>query len=86
MEKLLHFTADWCGPCQKMKPLIKDFIIANPDIEYQQVDVDNPDNSNLVKENSIMSIPSFVAIKNNQEPITHIGVATIQQLQYLFNK
>ena len=54
MAKLLHFTAIWCKPCEKIKPIIEEYVTENTDIEYQQIDVDN--NIKLVKEDKFVSV------------------------------
>jgi thioredoxin 1 len=72
MKKLLHFTAEWCTPCKAMKPVIASFLEENPNIEYEQIDVDN--NPEITKSYSILSVPTFVAFYND-ERIGSIGGA-----------
>lgn len=40
---LVKFTADWCGPCKRVKPLVDAFL--TPDvlsrIEYLEIDIDH---------------------------------------------
>lgn len=64
MKKLIHFTAEWCGPCRAMKPIIEKFIEENPDVEYERIDVDI--NLDKVSEYSILSVPTFVAECDNE--------------------
>lgn len=77
--KLLHFTADWCNPCKRIKPIIEEYISNNPNIEYVTVDVDNQ--TDLVKEWSVMSVPTLIAI--GDEVRRHTGVITSEQLKEL---
>lgn len=86
MKTLIHFTAEWCGPCKRLKPVIDQFISDNTDIKYIQVDIDNKNNIELIKKYSVMSVPTLIAIADNQETKSHIGVATKNQLSDLFNK
>ena len=50
MEKkvlsLLYFTASWCGPCQKIKPFLKELseslkTSGEYNIEFYMIDIDN---------------------------------------------
>ena len=81
--KLFHFTADWCQPCKKMKPIIEDYIRYNPEIMYEQIDVDN--DIETAKHYGILSIPSFIVIDDNANVISrHTGIATKEELNKLF--
>ena len=63
---LFYFTASWCGPCKKIKPLIEKISEgADPDkLEIYQVDIDQ--NDNLITELKIKSVPTFYLFKNNK--------------------
>lgn len=83
MNKLIHFTADWCQPCQKMKPIIHDFIINNPNIEYIKVDIE--EDFATAKQYDIMSIPTLIAIKEGSISGRHTGIADHQKILSLFD-
>lgn len=60
--KLVTFTADWCGFCQKQKPILKD--LANEKIWIGEV---NPDkNPSLVQRYGITGFPAFLLFKNGK--------------------
>jgi len=84
--KLVHFTAEWCQPCKRMQPVIKEFTSENPAIEYIRIDIDN--NRDLFEEytqlQSVMSVPTFFAVENNQLYNSKTGVMTKQELRSLF--
>ena len=81
--ELLHFTANWCKPCEKMQPIIEQFLLDNPDIIYKKIDVDhNPD---PVKMNNVMSVPTFIVKKNAEESKRHSGIATLEEINTWFN-
>jgi thioredoxin 1 len=81
--KLFHFTADWCNPCKKMKPIIEEYIKENPDIIYEQINVDK--DIETAKYYGILSIPAFIAINDNADIIArHTGVATKEEINRLF--
>lgn len=82
MKELLHFTADWCGPCKMMKPVIEEYIASNPDIVYTQINVDTE--KQKVSDNNIMSVPTFIIIDNSVQVKRHTGALTKDQFSQLF--
>tara|TARA_B110000858_G_scaffold198238_1_gene263457 strand:- start:1877 stop:2236 length:360 start_codon:yes stop_codon:yes gene_type:complete len=58
---LLYFTASWCGPCQKIKPFLKDFSEKSKkdkyNIEYYMIDIDK--NKEFCYKCKIKSVPTF---------------------------
>lgn len=82
MKKLLHFTADWCAPCKKMKPLIEEFAAENTDIEYIQINVDV--DFDVAEEYEVMSIPTLIAIDNNLLVGRFTGLADKAKIEQLF--
>ena len=66
MEKkvlsLLYFTASWCGPCQKIKPFLKELseslkTSGEYNIEFYMIDIDN--NEEFCDKCNIRSVPTF---------------------------
>lgn len=39
-KMVIHFTAAWCGPCQTMDPVLRDFAATYVDVEFIKIDVD----------------------------------------------
>lgn len=72
MIKVIDFYADWCGPCQVMKPVMaeveKQF---EGKAEFEQVDVEA--NGALAAQFGVMSIPTFVILKDNEEVARRMG-------------
>ena len=63
--KILKFEADWCGPCQKMKPIFntvsKEF---GSSVAFQSIDVDKqPDLASTYK---VELLPTVVAVKDGK--------------------
>ena len=56
---LFYFTAKWCGPCQKVKPILQKLSEgADPNkLEIYMVDIDV--NEELASEFNIRSVPTF---------------------------
>lgn len=72
MLQLLDFYADWCGPCKVMKPIFdeidKDYA---GKVEFKKVDVDAE--PALASQFGVMSIPTFVILKDGKEVSRKIG-------------
>lgn len=83
-KTLLKFEADWCGPCQAVKPaveILKDE--AGVNLSVIPVDVDDPANSALVHKHSVRSIPTFVLISGEKVLEKRSGAASLTQLRDL---
>lgn len=63
---LFYFTAKWCGPCQKIKPLIEKISegVESNKLEIYMIDID--DNDELSSEFKIRSVPTFYLYKNKE--------------------
>lgn len=61
---VVQFTADWCGPCRMMKPIMKQVNKDRNDFDLVFVDVDsNKDVSRMV---GIRSVPTIMMFKDGQ--------------------
>jgi thioredoxin 1 len=81
---LLHFTADWCGPCKKIKPIIENYISEHSDVEYRAIDVD--ESISTAKHFNVMSIPTLVVLDGEDIINRHTGILTKTELEQLFIK
>lgn len=82
-KELLHFTADWCKPCEKLIPIIEEFVSQNSDITYTKINVDQQ--IEMTQKNNIMSVPTLILKVNNVEVQRHKGIATKEQINNLFS-
>ncbi len=70
--ELLDFYADWCGPCKVMDPILEQI-----EQEYsgkfgiKKIDVDQ-DNDTAMNY-GVMSIPTYIVLKDGQEVDRAIG-------------
>lgn len=69
---IVDFTATWCGPCQRIAPIL-DELAAEYDgkIVIYKVDIDK--NRQLAKEFNVSSIPAVLYIPLNGEPVMTVG-------------
>jgi len=83
--QIIHFTAEWCAPCKKIKPIVESFIENNTHIKYMQVDIDH--DLDFAKQFGILSVPTllFVDEENNVAKKRHVGLITIDQLKEYIN-
>lgn len=81
--KLYHFTAEWCGPCKKLAPVLEQFLTENPEIDYIKIDVD--DQGYVAQQNNVMSVPTLIIKDNDIEVKRHKGVANLETLKGLFD-
>lgn len=80
---LIDFLATWCGPCKMMTPVVEELATEKEGtIKVCKVNVD--DEPDLAQKFNIMSIPTFVAIKEGKVVGTSVGVQTKQQILELF--
>ena len=80
---LIDFWATWCGPCRAMMPIVDKIASENEGkIKVCKVDVDKE--AELAAKFEIMSIPTFVAIKNGKEIGKAIGMQSKTDILNLF--
>lgn len=63
---LLYFTASWCGPCKKIKPMVEKLSEGFDEsvIEIYMVDIDA--NDELVRNLEVRGIPAFYLFKGEE--------------------
>lgn len=80
MIKLLDFWAPWCGPCQMMKPVVEELEKElEGKVEFVQINVD--ENQEEAAKYGVMSIPTFVVLKDNEEIGRKIGFIPKEELR-----
>lgn len=69
---IVDFTATWCGPCQRIAPILEELAKEyEGEIVIYKVDVD--ENKPLAKSFDVSSIPAVMFIPMNSEPVMTIG-------------
>jgi thioredoxin-like negative regulator of GroEL len=76
MRHVLYFTADWCNPCQRTRP-ITDELKREGLVDFLYVDVDTE--LKLAEQFGIKSIPTYVLIEDGKEVKRMNGAKTRQE-------
>ena len=76
MSHILYFTAEWCNPCQRTKPIAEE-LQRDGLIEFKFIDADSE--IELLRNFKIQSIPTFIYIKDGVEIKRMNGAKTREQ-------
>lgn len=68
---VLYFTADWCGDCRYIEPLMPEIEAMFPELTFIKVDRDEW--IDFAMDLSILGIPSFVVVKDGKEVDRFVG-------------
>ena len=70
---LIDFWASWCGPCRMMSPVVDNIAETMGDkVKVCKVNID--ENQALAEKYEVMTIPTFLVIRNGKETGRTIGV------------
>jgi len=81
MKNVFYFTADWCQPCKKVKPIVED--MKKEGFQFQRIDTDYE--QLLVKQFEIKSIPTFILLEDGKELNRITGAKTREELEDFIN-
>lgn len=71
---IVKFTATWCGPCKIIAPKYAELSQSSLDIFFVEIDVDDLDDSDMLKDHKISGIPAFVLFRKGKEVGRVVGV------------
>lgn len=82
---LVDFYAEWCGPCQIMKPRILDVAERiGDDAKVIQIDIDKE--KELATRFRIQSVPTLIIFKNGKQQWRQSGVISAHALIQLLKE
>jgi thioredoxin 1 len=75
-QRLLYFSAEWCGPCQTLGPIMDQ---VRRQIPVQKLNVDYTD-PEVVQKFGVRNIPTVILMDGDQEMRRFIGIKTYNQI------
>jgi len=80
MPVLVDFTADWCGPCKSMSPILKQLKSELKDsISIIKINIDK--NQPLAAKYQVKGVPTFIIFKQGKQVWRQSGMQSISQLK-----
>lgn len=69
-KTIIQFSADWCGPCRRVTPVVQDKIkeLNDPRVGYIYIDID--EHKSIAKAFQISTIPHFIIYDKKTDTIT----------------
>lgn len=84
LKKIIKCSANWCQPCRMLGPIfhrvseMEDF----KDVEFYDLDIDDPENRELVENYQIRNVPTVIAVDENNEVVRKI-VGAVPEYQFV---
>lgn len=79
MSHVLYFTADWCNPCKKVRPIVEELNRELADTTFLFIDAD--EERELVENFEVRSIPTFIKLEDGKEVSRITGAQTRADLE-----
>lgn len=77
---LIDFWASWCGPCRMMSPVVDEIAEEMKDaVKVCKINID--EEQNLAVKYNVMSIPTFIVIRDGKEIGRTIGVQDKEEIK-----
>ena len=78
---LVDFWAPWCGPCRQMNPILESLAAKNAGkVKVVKMNVD--ENQEVPGKFGVMSIPTFLLVKNGKILTQFVGARSEGEMQH----
>ncbi len=82
---LIDFFAEWCGPCQTLKPILEDVKSSVGDkATIIKIDVDK--NQNLAAQYQVRGVPTLMVFKKGELKWRQSGVRAAHELEQVLQQ
>jgi thiol-disulfide isomerase/thioredoxin len=78
-NKILFFSAPWCGPCKIVKKALTDDVRERLNI----IEIDVSKSPKKSAKHQILGVPTFVKLEEEKEVFRKVGGMTIEELESL---
>ncbi|MEU6386281.1 thioredoxin domain-containing protein [Streptomyces bauhiniae] len=76
---LVQFTADWCGPCRQLAPVLKDIAFTEGDrLKVVQLDVDRNPSTTIAYQ--VLSTPTLLVFQDGEPVRSMVGARPRRRL------
>ena len=82
MSHVLYFTAEWCNPCQRTRPIAEE-LKRDGLIDFVFVDADSE--IELLEQFGIKSVPTYILLEDGKEINRMSGAKTKEQFLEFVN-
>ena len=79
MSHVLYFTAEWCNPCKKVRPIVEELNRDLADTTFIFIDAD--EERELIETFEVRSIPTFIRLEDGKEVARITGAQTRADLE-----
>jgi thioredoxin len=80
---IIQFTANWCGPCRMITPILEDL---EKELNFTLYKVDVDEEYELSEHFNIRSIPTLLFVPLKGEPVSQTGAFPKAELKKLITK